>query len=164
METKIILNVKDNEASVEYEPALDATNFNPYINSALNCMPKALLDIFSTVPLLRPASSREQELHAYVFNEGDLGDTENKLYKFRKHLYDTTVAVFSQVLSTAFPDIEYIEICKQYQQSYCVDNPKEDVDAYKKDLEELAKYVRENFQDILKEVTEEKEADEDVQA
>ena len=154
MDTKIILTVKDEEASVEYSPALSAENFIPYVNSALNCMPKALLNIFSTIPLLRPASSKEQAAHAYVFNEGELGETENKLYKYRKQLYDTTVAVFSQLLSTAFPDIEYIEICKRFQQNYCMEHSEEEVATYKKELEDLTTFVRENFQEILKEVSE----------
>ena len=160
METKIILTVKDEEASVEFEPALGNENFIHYVNSALNCMPKALLHIFSTLPLLRPASSKEQTVHAYVFNEGDLGETENKLYKYRKQLYDTTVAVFSQLLSTAFPDIEYIEVCKQYQQTYCVEHSPEEVEAYKKELEDVAKYIRENFEEVLKEVSEDVQEEE----
>ena len=150
METKIILEVNDEGSSVHFEPALDAETFVAHVNSALNTMPNALMNIFANVPLLRPASEREREAHIYVFNEGEQGEVENRLYKYRKHLYDATGAVFSQLLTTAFPDIEYIEGCKAYQQDYCMNV--EAAEEYKKTVEEVTAYVREHFDEIIKEV------------
>ena len=154
MDTRITLKVKDGKMATTFSPKLDITNAGTHINNALNTMPTALLNMFATLPLLRPACGRERNAHVYVFSEDEMGQTENKLYKYRKDLYDATVAVFSQLLSTAFPDIEYIETCKAYQQNFCMDNSEEDVKAYKKELKEVTKYVRENFKDVLAEVSE----------
>jgi len=157
MDTKIILELKDDNANIAYEPALDSESFVAYVNNALNTMPNALLNMFATIPVLRPASSREQEIHAYVFNEGERGEMENNLYKYRKHLYDTTAAVFSELLATAFPDIEYIESCKSYQQEFCMTHDEFETKEYVESVEEVTAYVRENFEEVLKEVIEDDE-------
>lgn len=152
MDTKIILEIKDGNSGVSFEPALGQDTFIMHVNNALNTMPNALLNIFSTVPVLRPACAREQEVHAYVFNEGERGEMENNLYKYRKHLYDTTAAVFSELLATAFPDIEYIEGCKQYQQEFCISHDEFDTKEYAETVAEVTAYVREHFDEVLKEV------------
>lgn len=152
MNTKITLEVKDQKPKIKYTPALDETSFTHLLNNALNNMPQALATMLANVPVLRPASAIEQEHKIYVFNEGDHGEVENKLYKYRKDLYDTIAAVFSQMLSTVFPDIEYIEGCKQYQQLYCMEHP--DDTEHIKAIEETTQYVREHFNEILKEVLE----------
>lgn len=152
MDTKIILELKEDNAGVSYEPALSPELFVHFINNALNTMPNALLNMFTSIPLLRPACTQEQENHVYVFNEGDRGELENNLYKYRKHLYDTTAAVFSELLSTAFPDIEYIEQCKQYQQEFCVSHDELEVAEYQEQIHEVTDYVRNNFEEVLKEV------------
>ena len=157
MNTKIILNLEDNNASVNYEPALESDSFVAYMNNALNTMPNALLNMLTLIPLLRPASKRESEINAYVVNEGERGEVENNLYKYRKNLYDNIAAVFSQVLATAFPDIEYLEACKHYQQELCVTSTKEEVEEYTNKLNEVTAYVRENFEEVLKEVLEHEE-------
>lgn len=161
METKITLELKDNNANVSYEPALEAESFTLHINNALNTIPNALLNMFATVPILRPACAKEHEVHAYIFNEGERGAMENNLYKYRKHLYDTTAAIFSSLLSTAFPDIEYIEGCKQYQQEFCITHDELDTAEYTKQIEEVTAYVRENFEEVIKEVTEEGEQEDE---
>ena len=143
MDSKIILELKDNVANINYEPALDTSTFVTYVNNALNTMPAAC--------------EREREIHTYVFNDGERGEMENELYKYRKHLYDTTAAVFSQLLSTAFPDIEYIEGCKQYQQDFCMTHGEDEVKEYVESVNEVVTYVRENFEEVLKEVTEDDE-------
>lgn len=157
MDTKITLELKDGSANIAYEPALETDSFVPYINNALNTMPNALLNMYASIPLLRPASECEKEVHAYVFNEGERGEIENNLYKYRKHLYDTTAAVFSELLATAFPDIEYIENCKHYQQEFCMSHDEFEVKEYAQSVEEVTTYVRENFDKILEEVTEDDE-------
>lgn len=154
MDTKITLELKDNNANISYEPALESESFVAYINNALNTMPNALLNMFASIPLLRPACEREKEIHTYVFNEGERGEMENNLYKYRKHLYETTAAVFSELLSTAFPDIEYIESCKHYQQEFCMTHDEFDTKEYTEAVNEVVTYVRENFEEVLKEVTE----------
>ena len=150
MNTKITLDVKDQKPKIKFTPALDETSYTHLLNNALNNMPQALATMLASVPVLRPASVVEHEHKIYVFNEGERGEVENRLYKYRKDLYDTIAAVFSQMLSTVFPDIEYIEGCKHYQQEYCMEHP--DDEEHKRGVEETTKYVREHFDEILKEV------------
>ena len=161
MDTKIVLELKDDKANISYEPAIENETFAAYVNNALNTMPNALLNMFSTIPVLRPACEREKETRTYVFNEGERGEVENNLYKYRKHLYDVTAAVFSEMLAAAFPDIEYIEGCKHYQQDFCMTHGEEEVKEYAESVNEVVAYVRENFEEILKEVTEDDEQQED---
>ena len=102
MESKIILELNDNGANVSYEPELDQTSFASHVNNALNTMPHALLQMFATIPVLRPACDQEHEAHTYVFNEGERGDTENRLYKYRKNLYDQTAATSVTLIVESF--------------------------------------------------------------
>ena len=152
MDSKIVLEVKEGQSSINFEPALSEESFIALINNALNTMPQALLNMLATVPILRPASNIEKEHKLYVFQDGDKGKMENDLYKYRRHLYEQVAAVFSQLLTTAFPDIEYIEGCKQHQQAYCMEHTEEEVAAYKVDVEGITSHVREHFDEILKEV------------
>lgn len=157
MDTKITLEIKDSKSKIAFKPTLDNESFVPLINNALNTMPQALLNLLITVPILRPACALEKEHNIYVFQEGDQGKVENDIYKYRKHLYSSIAAVFSQLLSTAFPDIEYIESCKQYQQSFCLDHTEEEVKEYHSKIDDIVKHIRENFDEVLKEVTSDEE-------
>jgi hypothetical protein len=152
MDVKIILETTEQETKVQFEPTLDSETFVPILNSALNAMPGALMAVFSKVPMLRPACLKEQENNMYVFQTDDKGKMENDLYKYRKGIYDATVAIFSQLLSAAFPDIEYIERCKAVQQEYCATHTEEEVKAYKENIESVVAYVRDNFEEILEEL------------
>lgn len=152
METKIVLSLVEDKVNVSFEPTLDKDSFIQHVNVALNSMPSALLNMFATVPLLRPACDRERDAHIYVFAEGEHGEVENNLYKYRKHLYDTTAAVFSNLLATAFPDIEYIEGCKQYQQEFCMAHNADEVKEFIENTADVTAYVREHMEEIIKEV------------
>lgn len=157
---KIILETDDTSSQVTFDPNLEENTFVEHVNAALNCIPNLLLQLYAHIPLLRPACAEEQMNHVYVFNEGDKGKVENDLYKYRKHIYDATVSVFSQVLTTAFPDVEYIDRCRFYQQEYINDHTKEEVAEYTAKIEEVTNYVRTNFEDIIKSMVEEENVQE----
>lgn len=157
MDTKIIFEVKDNKADIYYEPGIDESTCVSFINHMLNSFPNAMMDALLEVPLLRPACEQEKDLHTYVFSDGDDGEVENKLYKFRKHLYDNIATLCSNLLTTAFPDIEYIERCKNYQQEFCMTHDELEIKEYTESVSELTTYVREHMTDILKEVVEQYE-------
>ena len=147
MEHKIIL-MEDN---VEFGKELDTESYAKYLSILLSSMPSALIDVLSYVPLLRPACDAEHANHVYIFQDGELGKAENNLYKYRKYLYDHIVAVFNQTLQTAFPDITYIESCNVYNQEFCMDHTEEEVAERTKEVAEVSKYVREHFDEIIKE-------------
>ena len=70
-------------------------------------------------------------------------------------MYNTLVSIFGQILSTAFPDIEYIESCEKYLQEFCVEHTPEEVAELKTKLAGVAAYVRDNFEEVIKEISEE---------
>lgn len=152
MESKIILSLTDDKVGVSFEPTLDNESYVTHMNTVLNGAPQALLNLYATVPLLRPACDQERDAHTYVFADGEDGKVENELYKYRKHLYDTTASVFSQLLTAAFPDIEYIEGCKNYQQEFCMSHSEDEVQAYQDEVQAVTTYVRENMEELIKEV------------
>jgi hypothetical protein len=119
----------------------------------LSGLPNALMEILVNIPILRPACELERNNHVYVFNEGEEGEAENKIYKYRKECYDSLSALFASILTAAFPDVEYINACALYQQEYVADHSQEDVDAYKEEIKEVTEYVRSHMDEILKEVT-----------
>lgn len=161
MDVKIILETTEKETKISFEPTLEADTFAPLVNGALNSMPAALVALFSKVPMLRPACAKEQENNLYVFLDDERGKAENDLYKYRKQLYDVIVSVLSQTLSAIFPDIEYIERCKAVQQEYCATHTEEEINEYKAHVEDVTKYVRDNFAEILKELMANEEKQED---
>lgn len=153
---KLTINFDDNKSSYSFEPPLeDKDTVVLQYRNLLSGVPNALMEILVNIPILRPASEMERNNHVYIFNEGEEGEAENKIYKFRKDCYDSLAALFSSILSTAFPDIEYINACSTYQQEYIADHDQEEVEAYKKDIQDVTTYVRTHMEEILKEVTEE---------
>ena len=154
MNTQIKLSNEGNKVSVAFEPELDNSTFVQHINLYLNAVPSVLLNILSTIPLLRPASDVEQEHKIYVFAEDEKGEEENRLYKYRKDLYDTISAIFSELLTTAFPDIQYIEQCKVYQQDFCATHNEEETAEHLSEISKISDYVREHMSEIIAQVFE----------
>lgn len=151
---KFIINAEDLEnVTIEMDPPLsDVASVWSASKLVLMVASQLLVDVLSEMPLLRPACEAEQSAHIYVFNEGKQGEAENALYKARKSLYDKLSSVIGVVLSSVFPDIEYINNCTQYGQNYCMDRSQEEIEEYAKEIEEVTNYVRTNFAEVLKEV------------
>ena len=160
MDTLIKLEVKDSHSQVSFEPEVSQESFVHLFNNALNTVPGMFLNLLATIPLLRPVCDVEKEHNIYVFQEGEKGEYENNLYKYRKHLYDVMTAVFSELLTTAFADIEYIELCKKYHQDFCVTHTEEETEDHKKNVEEVTAFVRNNFDKILEEISKYEEKEE----
>ena len=157
MPTRITMSLDGTESKVRFTPKLTNENLGDYINTIVNVFPSACVNVLSQIPLLRPACDKEREAHVYVFQDSELGEGENRLFAMREKLYDTLTAVFSTVLSTAFPDIEYIKQCKAYQQEYCTSHDEAERKEYLDKVEEVTYYVRQNLQELLKQIYEEEE-------
>ena len=154
MPTKITLSLDGTESKVRFTPKLTNENIGDYINNIINVFPHACLNVLSNIPLLRPACDKERDAHVYVFQDSEKGEDENKLLKMREQLYDALTAIFSSLLTTAFPDIEYIKQCKQYQQEYCTTHTEEENNLYLSEVEEVTQYVREHFDELIKDIYE----------
>lgn len=156
--SKIILSIDGDKASVEFTPEMKTpeTTSIAYGN-LMNNVPTMFLSVLSRLPLLRPVFPNEAALHTYVFREGEDGEKEQALLEYRKKCYKEVSAVFSQILSVAFPDVEYINACDAYKQDYVFDHSEQEVSEYHKDVEALAYDVRTNFDKYLKEVLTEEE-------
>lgn len=153
---KIIVSVEDNNVSINYEPELTAETAKDFYMASVNGAYVTLIEVLSNLlPVLRPATQLERDNNVYIFREGDAGVLENNLYKQRQSVYDSLVSVFNTILRTVFPDVEYIEHCKQFQQNLSFEGKEEDVNAFNEKAKEVAEYVRTNFNDLIKEVLDE---------
>lgn len=152
---KIILTQKESKPYVRFSPSLTKENIKEHLDTLLDAFPYALLSMLATFPMMRPATEEERQAHVYVFQEGSIGENENKVYKSRKAFYDKLAAVFSSVLSIGFGDVEYIESCAKYQQDYVLDHTDEEHDAYLEDIKSVTAYVREHYEEILHEMDKE---------
>lgn len=157
MPTKITMSLDGTESKVRFTPKLTNENLGDYINTIVNVFPSACVNVLSQIPLLRPACDEERAVHVYVFQDSELGEGENRLFAMREKLYDALTAVFSTVLSTAFPDIEYIKQCKAYQQDFCTTHEDDERKEYLDQIEQVTRYVRQNLQELLKQIYEEEE-------
>lgn len=157
MPTKITLTLDGTESKVKFTPKLTDENLGDYINNIVNVFPSACVNVLSQIPLLRPACEEERAAHVYVFQEGEDGDAENKLYTTREKLYDTLTAIFSALLTATFPDIEYIKQCKAYQQEFCTTHEDNERKEYLDQVEQVTYYVRQNLPELLKQIYEEEE-------
>lgn len=158
---KIILTQNEKEISIQFDPELNEANVGDYISTLLNTFPDAFLNVLSRTPLLRPACDEEKEAHVYVFQDGEKGEAENRVFKARGNLYDTLNAIFSTLLTAAFPDVEYIKGCKIYQQEYCTTHTPEEAQAFLSNAENVTKYVRDNYNEILEKILAEEKVLED---
>lgn len=159
MPTKITLSLDGTESKVRFTPKLSNENLGDYINNIVNVFPNACLNILTHIPLLRPACEEEKEARVYVFQEGDAGIAESKLYESREKLYDALTAIFSAVLTTAFPDIEYIKQCKAYQQEFCTTHEDDERKDYLEQVKRVTDYVRQNLPELLRQIYEEEAND-----
>lgn len=157
MDNKITISVKDDQVQVSYEPEIAINNIGEYFVTLLNTLPATVLNVVMSMPMLRPVCEQERDAHVYVFRDGEEGEIENRLYKYRKDFYDKLSQTFSSILTAGFPDIEYIETCRAYQQQFITEASHEDYLDYLQKAEDVTNYVRENFDKIQEEFMEEME-------
>lgn len=157
MDKKINITSTGSSIEVQLEPVVNLENLGEYICDVMCAVPELLMRVCSYVPLLRPACDEEREAHVYVFAEGEQGEKDNALYKYREQLYDTMAAVFSASLSTLFPDIEYIKACRLHQQELCSTHTEEEIAEYQQEVSRVVQYVRDNFEELNKEAPDEEE-------
>lgn len=140
------------EQGVEVTPEIDLTNFQEAYRLILDSLPALVLKVLQVVPMLRPPMDIERDNNLYVFQEGEQGVQENRLYDWRKASYTVLSSIFSTILSTAFPDIEYINECDNQHQSMLIDS--EEGDEYLERVKQLTTIVRERMDEYLKELYE----------
>lgn len=134
-------NLKENTVSATFVPTLDVTKIKD-VQTLLNVLTSgshtAFVKLLGGLPILRPASEEEREAKIYVF----VNDKDNNTYKVRKDLYDQLEAVFGNILSQLFPDVEYINSCNHYQQELAFSMDEAQAEEYKKEIEEITARVR----------------------
>ncbi len=135
----------------KFRPAIDVEHFKYHYKNLMDNFVVAYTELFDNVGVLRPATTEEKDKHIYVFKSDDKDDSEHKLYKARKMLYEDTLKAFHYILQMVFPDIEYIEDCNQYQQEYVFaeDRTQDEVESYKYDVEYITQQVRENYDKLI---------------
>ena len=146
---KTILTSKDGKPAVRYSPVVKLENVGEHLNNLLDAFPIAIINILQMFPMMRPPLDKERQANIYVFQDGDEGVKENNVYKIRKEFYERLTALFSVILSTGFPDIEYIERCSKFQEQYALDHTDEEHAEYLEEVKRITEYVREHYKEII---------------
>ena len=152
MEFKIEILKNEKEGTVTFTPSVDNDTIAPFTELLINSLPTVIYSILSAIPMLRPATEEERTQNVYVFREGEPGEYENRLYKYRKGLHDAIAAAVNEALSTVFLDVQYIQACARYQQDFCAEHTEEEVSAYQEVVESITKSIRENFNEIMESI------------
>lgn len=152
MEFKIEILKNEKEGTVTFTPCVDNDTTASFIELLINALPTVIYSATSAIPMLRPATEEEREQNVYVFREGDPGEYENRLYKYRKGLHDAIAAAVNEALSTVFPDVQYIQACARYQQDFCAEHSEEEIATYQEAVETITKSIRENFNEIMEKI------------
>lgn len=139
-------NMKQKNINVDFHPALEDCSLEDtqmLLNTLLQGIQVGLQKILYVAPPLRPPTEQEREAKIYVYVDEE---EDNALYKKRKMLYDSLNGVFTEVLRTSFPDIQYIEQCRNYQQELIFDMSSEEAAEYNEEIKAVSDEVR----DLLK--------------
>lgn len=150
---QISVNFKDKGkgTKVKFNPTISESEFTDHYKNLMSGFALAFIELFNNVKVLRPASKEERELHCYIFKTDDKKDEEHIIKTAREGLYNEAKNLFEELLKTVFPDVEYLESCRVYQQNFFFEDfPNKD--DYTKAVADLAKTVRENYDNILKQV------------
>ena len=131
-----------NKVTVTYGRAVSTMKQNDrqlYLNITLAGVDASLKKLLGKLPTLRPATEEEREAKIYVM----INDAEMNLSKGREQLYHTIAGIFNNTLSELFPDVEYVEQCRKYQQETIFDMSSEEATEYQKEIEDVTILVRE---------------------
>lgn len=137
-------DINKRKIKVAFSPKLDTDNTGKLIQAHFNTVISgfciSLARLMADMPVLRPATQEERDLNVYVFKDGE---RENKLFLARKQIYDDLSNTFTSLLSEIFPDVEYVEHTRKYQQDFAFDKSPEEVEEYKMQIEKLVNKIRE---------------------
>lgn len=136
-------NLETQEVRVGFSPRKGSKITNEdahvYLNTILSGAHVGMLSILSRLPVLRPATPEERDLNVYIFKDEE---RDNALYTSRKHLYNGLVEAFNRIINEAFPDIEYIENTREYQQEFVFEKTDEEVDEFHRAVQELSDKIK----------------------
>ena len=135
-------NKETNEVNVTFSPGgsvMKLEDRQTLINVAMAGNDIAMKKLLGNLPILRPAGEAEREEQIYVFKDAE---KDNQVFKMRKQMYDTIAGVMQKTLSDLFPDVEYIEECRNVQQDKLFDMSKEEAEEYTKKVEAITEQVR----------------------
>ena len=152
MEFKIEILKNEKEGTVTFTPSVNDETTASFLELLISALPTVIYSATSGIPMLRPATEEERAQNIYVFREGEPGEYENRLYKYRKGLYDAIAAAINEGLSTVFPDVQYIQACARYQQDFCAEHTEEEVSEYQEVVEAITKSIRENFKEVMEKI------------
>jgi hypothetical protein len=125
----------------------DRKNSDIYINGLLAATRLGMRILLQDMPMMRPVTKEETDAHVYIFKDPT---PDNKLYNLRKQARDTIAAQLAGIVRELFPDIEYIDQARGYQQEIVLQMTPEDVEEHTKVLAELAERVRDQADDDKK--------------
>lgn len=146
----VLLESTDDKPVHTFTPEINQENFNYHFSNLLNNFFNAFDHLLSYTSMLRPATKEERDLNVYVFETNDEKDKEHLLYKTRKFLHDETEKALKIMLSKSFPDIEYIDHCKEFQQTFSFEEPNSVIGSdYQENVKALTEEIRKDYSKFL---------------
>lgn len=133
------------EISVKFTPYIrdkSDSDVQLYLNVLLSGLTVAMSRLLRDLPLLRPATKEELDAKIYIFK---YEEKDNRLYNVRKQLHRELSNTFSSALTNLFPDVEYINDTLVNQQELVMAMTPEQAAQHKKDIEDLAKSIKEAY-------------------
>lgn len=115
-------------------PDLDA-----YLNGLTACTHVAFVALLKELPMMRPATPAERDHHVYVFKD-EIPD--NAQYNARRKLHDAIAAEMNSILQDIFPDVEYIDSARRFQQETVSNMTPEEAEAHTAEIQKVVDYVR----------------------
>ena len=138
---KAALDTESKEAKVTLTPEpKDVNSIIAYINSIVSTVPPTLLSLGMNLPMMRPVTEEEMALGQYIM----VGD-DAKLYKARRAIYDALKTAFNTTFDNMFPDVVYKIGCEQYNQETAFEKTPEELELFKKQVEELNEKILDKF-------------------
>lgn len=150
----VVVDGKVESITHSFEPELDPATMKIHWFNLMNNFLSAGGQTLSAIPIMRSPTEEELAAHIYVFKTDDTEDDEHKLYRSRKNMYEQSTRAFKELMSSMFPDIEYIEASMQYQQDLAFDETRseEDHENNQFDVEAIVSNVRANYDKIIEEM------------
>lgn len=145
---KIAYMLEDNKVKIGFSPDINPKNFNDYMQILTSGTVGAYTNLVSRLSMMRAPTQEEFDMGVYVFRTDDENDKEHQVYLKRRELYDFLKRTYDSMLSELFPDIIYIEGCKERQLNKTFEEGY-DHEQHMLDINEITKQVRENYDEII---------------
>lgn len=136
------LDTETNELQTKFTPVLQRSTYRDsqmLLNMLLSGTEASFNQLLMPLPVLRPVTDEEREYSVYVMKDEE---KDTKLFKERKQIHDALRLTFDNIMESLFPDVQYVEHCREIQQERVFDMTEAEAEEYRQGIQELADKIR----------------------